>query len=167
MPLTRKGALEHKARDASVSDKIVLAVLRRRPSRATSVQKLGLLVRAAVEGKVPAGFNPHFFGGFDDDIDNSLEELGEEGFVFESPDGAFTLSPAGQELISKYLTDPVSEKAKEASEKIVGRMIHLTDREILSIAYEMFPELTGSSLIREQVKQVKRVKNAEVVTVPH
>lgn len=167
MSLTKKESLEDKARDASVSDRIVLVVLRRRPSRSTSVQKLGLLVHAAVEGKVPAGFNPHFFGGFDDDIGNSLEELCEEGFVFENPDGAFALTPAGEDLITKYLTDPASEKVKEVGDKIVGRMVHLSDRNILAIAYEMFPELTGNSLIKNQVERVKRVKNAEVVTVPH
>ena len=120
--LTMKRLLEDKVQDASVSDRIVLAILSWRPSRATSVQKLGLLVRAAVEGRAPEGIGPHFSGGFDDDIAESLEGLNEEGYVFSNPDGTFALSMSGRELISNYLTDPVSERAKEATRKIaMGR----------------------------------------------
>ena len=166
MALSKEQTLEERARDASSSDKIVLAVLHQRPSRTTSIQKLGLLVRAAVEGRVPPGYNPHFFGGFDDDIDSSLEELREEGYIFEGADGTFALSPSGVELTSRYLSDATSQKIKETSEKIVGRMVHLSDRDILAIAYEMFPELTDRSLIRDRVHPIRRVKNAQVITIP-
>ncbi|HEV2428842.1 MAG TPA: hypothetical protein VGV64_03220 [Thermoplasmata archaeon] len=167
MVLTKKAALEDKAVDASEADKVVLAVLRRRPSRTTSIQKLGLLVHAAVAGKVPAGFAPHFFGGFSDSLDNSLNELCEEGYVFEGPSGEYALTPAGASLIDNFLSDPLSVKTKDASEKIVGRMVHLSDRDILAIAYETFPELTGNSIIKDRVHRSKKVKNVEVLTVPH
>jgi hypothetical protein len=163
----RESVLADKATDSSETDKLVLALLRRRPSRTTAVQKLGLIVHTMFTGKVPPGFEPHFFGGFNDDIDNSLDELLEEGYIWENDDGEFALTPAGKSLIEGYLNDPASTKLKEVSDQIVGRMAHLSDRDILSVAYEMFPELTRNSLIKDKVVRTKRVKDVEITVVPH
>jgi hypothetical protein len=162
-----EAGLTDKASESTETDKLVLALLRRRPSKTTSVQKLGLIVHSVFTGKVPPGFAPHFFGGFNDDIDNSLDELLEEGYIWENDAGEYALTPAGKSLIDEYLVDPVSTKMKDISERIVGRMTHLSDRDILAVAYEMFPELTQNSLIKDKVAKTRRVKNVEMTTLPH
>ena len=167
MPATRVELLKGKATEATEYDKLVLALLRRRPSRTTAVQKVGLLVHAVYTGEVPKGFNPHFFGGFNDDIDQSLEELQEGGFVYAGPDDALALTPSGEELVSDYLTDPDSTKVKDVADRIVPRMARLTDSEILAVMYELFPELTTNSLIKNRVQRVHRVRNIEIATIPH
>jgi uncharacterized protein YwgA len=167
MPLTSNEVLEDKASNASESDKLVLYLLHKRPSRTTSVQKLGLLVHSALSGSVPAGFAPHFFGGFNEQIDTSLADLLDEGFVWANDSDEYALTPAGEKLVSDYLRDATSKKVKEITDKIVGRMTGLTDRDILSIAYELFPELTGKSLIKEKVARIRRVKNVELESHPH
>lgn len=158
--------LKGRAADASDSDRLVLSILHRRPSRATAIQKLGLLVDSVVRGKVPEGFAAHHFGGFNDDIDTSLTDLQEEGYVYEKDDGNFALTPAGETLLGKYLTDQKAGDVKKVADMIVPRMAHLSDREILAIAYEAFPALTEKSLIKASIEKVRRVKNVEIATIP-
>jgi len=166
MTSTNREILEDKAQNAALSDKLVLALVSRRPSRATAIQKIGLLVNSVLSGTVPAGFEPHFFGGFNETIDASVEELQEEGFLWQDDAGAYSLTPSGKSLLEDYLTDRESTKVKELTEQIAGRMANLSDREIIAIAYEMFPELTGKSLIKEKVAQTRRFKNAQLTTLP-
>lgn len=162
-----EGVLADKASETSETDKLVLALIRQRPSRTTTVQKLGLIVHSVFKGAVPPGFEAHFFGGFNDDIDNSLDELLEEGYLWENDNGEYALTPAGKTLVDRFLTDPTATKLKDVSDRIVRRMARLSDREILAVAYEMFPDLTKNSLIRDRVARTKRVKNIEMTTVPH
>lgn len=165
MPVTRKDLLQSRADDASQSDKLVLALLSERPSRSTAVQKIGLLLETVRSGKVPAGFSPYFFGGFDEDIDDSLGQLKTEGYVCEN-DGVYTLTSTGKELLETYLKDEVTAQIKSLTAKIVPRLARLTDQEILAVMYELFPELTTNSLIKDRVPKVRRIKNVEIATIP-
>jgi hypothetical protein len=167
MPPTEAELLSGRAEDATESDKVVLALLSRRHSKITSVQKIGLLLHAVFVGKVPKEFSPHFFGGFSDELDHSLEDLQECGYVFSDESGAYSLTPAGRKLLADYLTDPDSVRMKTIAEKIVSRFATLSDQEILQIMYEMFPELTGNSLIKGRVAKPQRIRNIQIATIPH
>jgi hypothetical protein len=160
--------LRDRASGSSEYDKLVLSILEERPTGATSLQKIGLTVLSVLEGRVPTSFHAHHFGGFDDDLAESVDALRSEGYVELVNGKTYRLTPAGRRLVEEYLTDDESTRLKHISGDLLPRMRHLSDDEIVSVVYSLFPELAERSLIRNRIDTgPKRVKNVEVLEVPH
>jgi hypothetical protein len=160
--------LRDRAANSSEYDKLVLSILDKRPSGATSLQKLGLTVLSVLEGRTPVSFHAHHFGGFDDDLAESVDALRSEGYVELVNGKTFRLTPAGRRLTEEYLSDDESTRLRTIAGDLVPRMRHLSDEEIVSVVYSLFPELAENSLIRHRIDtKPKRVKNIEVFEVPH
>jgi hypothetical protein len=160
--------VRERAQNSSSVDKLVLTVLENRPVRATGLQKLGLTVLAVLEGRTPKAFVAHHFGGFDDDVTESVDALRSEGFVELVGGAVFRLTPAGRELVESHLKDEESNRLKEIAANLIPRMRQLTDDEVVSVVYSLFPELAENSLIRHRIDTgPKRIKNVEVLQVPH
>ena len=156
-----------RAEYTSVAEKVILSVLSLKSCTATAVQKLGLLVESIFHGKVPEGFSPLFYGGFDDDLQEGLETLQEEGYIRHTSKGNYQLTSSGEKLLNESLTDEQSSRIRSISSTIVGGLRKLTDDEIIAVVYQLFPELTSKSLIRNRVKKGSRFKNVEIVEVEH
>jgi uncharacterized protein YwgA len=158
--------LRDRASSSSRWDKLVLAILDLRPTGATSLQKLGLTVLSVMEGKTPGSYHPHHFGGFDDDVSESVDSLRSEGYVELVGGKTYRLTPAGQQLVENYLSDEESSRLKTISSSVIPLMRRLSDDEVVSVVYSLFPELAERSLIKHRVDTgPKRVKNVEVLEV--
>lgn len=156
-----------RAEYTSIAEKVVLSILDLKPSTATAVQKLGLLIESVFHGRVPEEFSPMFFGGFDDDLQESLETLQEESYVRYTDNGNYQLTSSGEKFLDESLIDDQSSRIRSISSTIVGGLRKLTDDEIIAIVYQLFPELTNNSLIKDRVKRNSRIKNVEIVEVEH
>lgn len=160
--------LRDRAASSSEYDKLVLSILKERPTGATGLQKLGLTVLAVLEGRRPASFHAHHFGGFDDDLAESLEGLRSEGYVQLVDGRTYQLTPSGSRLVTQYLSDEESRRLRTIAGDLVPRMRHLSDEEVVSVVYSLFPELAENSLIRHRIDtKPKRIKNVEVLEVLH
>ena len=157
-----KAALKDRARDLSRYEKIVLSILRYRDSKVTSLQKLGLLIAAIFRGNVPEGFSAYYFGGFSDDIADSIEILEDEGYLKTAPDKHLKLTEDGVALVNDFMNDAESKRIIDISAHIAGGMQRLSENEILAIIYLMFPELTSKSLIKNRIGKIRHAKNVEV-----
>lgn len=156
-----------RAEYTSIAEKAILSILSFKSCTATAVQKLGLLVESIFHGKVPEGFSPLFFGGFDDDLQEGLETLQEEGYIRHTNEGNYQLTSSGEKLLNEFLTDEPSSRIRSISSTIVGGLKKLTDDEIIAVVYQLFPELTNNSLIKNRLKKSSRIKNVEIVEVEH
>lgn len=162
---TADEVLEDKGQSASLPERLVLSILRRRVVTATGLQKLGIAIGAIFEGKVPESFRAFHFGGFDDDVSEALESLEEEGYVV--PDGTrFTLSEDGRKLVDAHLNDAEAARLKEISQAIAEAFEGSTDDQVIAVVYDMFPELTVESKIKDRVARTQRPKNIKVIPLP-
>jgi hypothetical protein len=160
------GEMEDKARSATLPERLVLSILRRRPTTATGLQKLGIAVGAVFEGRVPESFKAFHYGGFDDDVSEALESLHEEGYVQIAGGSTFTLSREGQELVDRHLTDGDATRLKGIAETIAEAFEGSSDDQVIAVVYDMFPELTAESRIKERVARTPRPKNIRVLALP-
>lgn len=143
----------------SESDKIVLMILSFSDrARTTRLQKLSLLINALKEGTVPSSHDAYFFGGFSEDIEDSIAKLSEKSILNFSNAGYF-LSPYGKRIISEIkATNTQMEKCtEEATETIVSALSELSDSDVLDLTYYLFPELAKDSIIKSKVE--KRIRD--------
>lgn len=160
--------MKERAADSSSMDKLVLNVLALRPAGATGLQKLALTVLSVVEGKLPSGFAAYHFGAFDDEITETLDDLRAEGFVELVNGRTYRLTPSGRVLVEQKLNDPEARRVQHVSQEVVPALRHLSDEEVVSVVYSLFPELARNSQIRHRVDtQPKKIKNVEVLEIPH
>lgn len=145
---------KNRSEEATIHEKTVLFLLNNAPSKATRLQKLSLVIEAALNGGIPEDTIPHNFGGFNQEIDDALKQLEAENLVNKA-NSMFRLALNGKELLY-YLQDEESMKVKELSENLGRGLAGLTDKEIISIVYTMFPSLTKYSLIPEVEKIGKK-----------
>jgi uncharacterized protein YwgA len=141
--------------DLTFFDKLVLWLLAHgEKSRATRLQKMGLIVNSIIEGKTPSSHGPHNFGGFSDEIEGAIIDLSEEGLV-KSEGGIYRLTAYGKEILEQLQSskDQESNKIKGASETITQGLRKLTDRDVTALTYVLFPELAKDSIIRKDVER--------------
>jgi uncharacterized protein YwgA len=151
------------AEDLTIYDKLVLWLLdEAHESRTTRIQKLGLIVNSLREGRAPSSHGPHFYGGFSDEIDESLIHLRENGLVKESGAETYSLSTYGKEVVACLAKsmDPESKKIHEASGVITPALRGMSDRDVTALTYALFPELTTESVIKAQIQ--KRTDSGQI-----
>ena len=64
---------------------------------------MGLIINAIKEGKTPSSHGPYFYGGFSDDIEESLNYLLEFGII-KIEEGEYTLTEYGKKIL-RYLEE--------------------------------------------------------------
>ena len=160
--------LKARAENSSSTDKLVLAILDNRPTGATGMQKIGLTVKSILEGSAPSSYAAYHYGGFDDDVAESLDALRDEGFVELVNGKVYRLTPSGRELVEKYLGDGESQRLRAIAGDVVPKLRHLSDDEVVSVVYSLFPELAEVSVIKHRKDtSPKRIRTVEVMAFPH
>ena len=155
-----------KASASSALDAIVVSLLRRRPSPRTSVQKLGLLVKAIIDRQLPEEFVSYYYGGFSEEVTESLSGLVDEGFARRSSGGSYELTSAGGALARTLDGDQKLGHIASTSAELLEFVAGLDDGEVVSLLYGLFPELTTASRIRDDVEArplPTRVKITKVI----
>lgn len=155
-----------KASASSSLDAIVVSLLRKRPSPRTSVQKLGLLVKAIIDRRLPDEFVSYYYGGFSEEVTESLSSLVDEGFARRSSGGSYELTPAGSTLARTLEADQKLGRVSSTSAELLDFVAGLDDGEVVSLLYGLFPELTTESRIRDDVEArplPARVKITKVI----
>lgn len=153
--------IEEDAEEASFFDKLVLLVLKHEDgkSRATRIQKFGLIVNSVYEGKTPSSHGAFYFGGFSDNIEESINQLIENGII-KYEHNQYILTDYGKEVL-KYLErkgEPDFQKLKRIADTILPALKNLSDRDLIKLTYLLFPELTSKSLIKKEVLEVTEKK---------
>lgn len=154
--------ISEEAEELSYYDKLNLVILKNESgkSRATRIQKLGLILNSIREGKTPSSHGPYFYGGFSDDIEESLINLLESGLI-KKEHGEYVLTSYGQKVIQylEKLNDHEFIELTKIARDIMPRLRELKDRELVILTYILFPELAKHSLIKDESlqKEIQRV----------
>jgi len=141
--------------DLTFFDKLVLWLLAHgEKSRATRLQKMGLIVNSVIEGKTPSSHGPYNFGGFSDEIEGAIIDLSEEGLV-KNEAGIYRLTTHGKEILEQLQSskDQESKRIKGVSETITQGLRRLPDKDVTALTYVLFPELAKDSMIRKDVER--------------
>lgn len=154
--------IEEDLEDLGKYDKLVLAILRFSSAKSTRIHKLGLIINAIIEGNVPESHGAYYYGGFSEDIDASLTQLMEDGLVMKTND-EFTLTTYGKKVLSllEKREDREMEEIIEIASDVVESFSELDDRELLKLTYQLFPELTDKSLIKDKIIK-QRIKDISI-----
>ena len=148
--------LKEEAEELSYYDKLNLVILKNEggKSRATRIQKLGLILNAIREGKTPSSHGPYFYGGFSDDIEESLTNLLESGII-KKEHKEYVLTNYGRKVMQylEKLNDHEFTELIKIAKDIMPAFRELNDRELVIITYILFPELAKLSLIKDESLQ--------------
>ena len=124
--------------------------------KSTRLQKLSLLSRATMEGKVPSTHNAYYFGAFSDEIEEDAGQLREEGFLKFDEVNGFTLSDDGEKAMEEF--ERSNPKLVEKLDKLIKAVSELNDKKLIALTYALFPQLTKNSLIKEKISKIPVVK---------
>ena len=139
--------------DMSDSDKIVLLTIANSPNiKSTRLQKLALIIKAALDGKVESSHGAYLFGGFSDDIDESVNSLRSEGFLTYQNGNGFSVNEDGKKLFQ--LLSVEYNKLESKVREVVEMVENLSDKQVTALTYKLFPQLTGNSIIKEEMNRI-------------
>ncbi len=124
--------------------------------KSTRLQKLSLLSKAIMEGKVPSTHNAYYFGAFSDEIEEDAGQLREEGFLKFDEVNGFTLSDDGKKAMEEF--ERSNPKLVEKMDKLIKAVSELNDKKLIALTYALFPQLTKNSLIKEKISKIPVVK---------
>lgn len=124
--------------------------------KSTRLQKLSLLSKATMEGKVPSTHNAYYFGAFSDEIEEDAGQLREEGFLKFDEVNGFTLSDDGEKAMEEF--ERSNPKLVEKLDKLIKAVSELNDKKLIALTYALFPQLTKNSLIKEKISKIPVVK---------
>lgn len=127
--------------------------------KSTRLQKMVLVAKAILEGKVPASHGAYMFGGYSDDIDEGTETLRSEGFLSYGAGKGFYLSNDGKKLF-EYLKEKET-KLNDTVQKVSEMFKGLSDKQVTAITYKLFPQLTKNSVIKEEMEKIGDKINIE------
>jgi len=150
-----KELVRSKIEGFSKTDRLVLLILSiSNKIKITRLQKIGLLINAVIQGRVPTSHNAYYFGAFSEDIDDSVTKFSDSSIVNATSDG-FVLSPYGKSIINqmKESSNEEDRKVLEVTETIVKALSKMNDNDVLALTYYLFPEFTDDSLIKKEVER--------------
>ncbi len=127
--------------------------------KSTRLQKLSLVAKGILDGKVPISHGAYLFEGYSDDIDESTETMRSEGFLNYEAGKGFYLSGDGKKLflcLSKK-EPKLNDVAKKVSEMFKG----LSDRQVTAVTYKLFSQLTENPIIKEEMIRIGENINIE------
>jgi hypothetical protein len=127
--------------------------------KSTRLQKMVLVAKAILEGKVPTTHGAYLFGGYSDDIDEGTETLRSEGFLSYESGKGFYLSDDGNKIF-EYLKKKET-KLNDIVYKVSEMFKGLSDKQVTAITYKLFPQLTENSVIKEEMEKIGKNINIE------
>ncbi len=146
--------------ELSESEKMVILLTGySKESKPIRLQKLSLLTKAILEGKVPTSHGAYLFGGFSDEIAENSESLRSEGYLTYRGGEGYSLTKDGMKLYNVLLQK--ERKLSIISDKVVQTFREISDQELTAITYKFFPELTSNSIIKKKMERIGRNLNIE------
>ncbi|MHB1708758.1 MAG: hypothetical protein ACYCT2_04700 [Thermoplasmataceae archaeon] len=147
---------------ASEAEKLVLSIVRHSGAiKATRLQKISLIAKALIDGKVTDSHGAYFFGGYSDDIDEETENMRVEGYIGYVPGKGFVLTEDGK--VAFLAISNRDRKIDEVVKTVTSALRNLSDKEVTAVTYGMFPQLTGKSLIKEEITTISSRINLETL----
>ena len=139
--------------EMSESDKIVLSIVANSPYiKSTRLQKIALITKAALDGKVELTHGAYLFGGFSDDIDESVNSLRSEGFLVYQNGNGFSVNEDGKKLF--HLLSEEEKRLESKVKEVIELVENLSDKQVTALTYKLFPQLTGNSIIKEEMNRI-------------
>jgi hypothetical protein len=139
--------------EMSESDKIVLSIVANSPYiKSTRLQKIALITKAALDGKVELTHGAYLFGGFSDDIDESVNSLRSEGFLVYQNGNGFSVNEDGKKLFQ--LLSAGEGRLESKVKEVIELVENLSDKQVTALTYKLFPQLTGNSIIKEEMNRI-------------
>ena len=131
-------------------DKIVLITIANSGKiKSTRLQKLTLIIKAIYDGKIDL-HKPYLFGGFSDEVDESVNSLRSEGFLIY--ENGFRINEDGEKLYKALLSEKY--ELDQIAKDVIKMMGGLSDNQVTSITYKLFPALTKNSIIKDEMEKV-------------
>jgi len=136
--------------EMSEVDKIVLITIANSGKiKSTRLQKLTLIIKAVYDGKIDL-HKPYLFGGFSDEVDESVNSLRSEGFLIY--ENGFRINEDGEKLYKALLSEKY--ELDQIAKDVIKMMGGLSDNQVTSITYKLFPALTKNSIIKDEMEKV-------------
>ena len=136
--------------EMSEVDKIVLITIANSGKiKSTRLQKLTLIIKAVYDGKIDL-HKPYLFGGFSDDVDESVNSLRSEGFLIY--ENGFKINEDGEKLYKALLSEKY--ELDQIAKHVIKMTGGLSDNQVTSITYKLFPALTKNSIIKNEMEKV-------------
>jgi Mn-dependent DtxR family transcriptional regulator len=146
--------------DMSESDKIVLLTIANSGTiKSTRLQKIALMIKAVLDGKVESSHGAYLFDGFSDDIDESVNSLRSEGFLIYEHGTGYKVSNDGMKL-SQTLSSKENQLENKVND-VIKMLKDLSDKQVTALTYRLFPQMTENSIIKEEMN---RIGNDMIVT---
>ncbi|GAF73935.1 unnamed protein product [marine sediment metagenome] len=143
----RDDLLKADLEDLSLGTKIALyCIKKRRGIKKTRLHKVAFLIdRIFLCGKTELGEDaePYQFGMFMEDLAEELREMSEEGILYEKNRG-YDLTDYGDELVNLFSNE------FSGMSKLIDALQNIPDMEVVKMAYELFPEYTKKSKIKDK-----------------
>jgi len=127
--------------------------------KSTKLQKISLIVKAAMDGKVPTTHGAYLFGGYSDDVEEAAEGMRSEGFLAYESGKGFSLTQDGKDIFE--LLSKKEPKMNETVRQVIEMLRGLSDKQITAITYKLFPEFTKNSIIKDEMKKIGENINIE------
>lgn len=145
--------IEDEAEDLNKSDKLVLTVLSKKKMLRTRLQKTALMYCEVMKDNV-VDHIAYNFGGYSEDVDESLETLVDIGAVYEDRSG-YSVSDYGKRLLDYLLNrDDENKMVDNNVDKIIQAVGGVSDRVIVGLTYHYYPTLSSKSTIKDSVEKM-------------
>ena len=136
--------------EMSEADRIVLMTIASSGTiKSTRLQKLTLKIKAVYDGKINF-YEPYLFGGFSDEVDESVNSLRSEGFLIY--ENGFRVNEDGKKLYEALSSEET--ELDETAKNVIKMMEGLSDKQVTAITYKLFPTLTKNSIIKDEMEKV-------------
>jgi len=115
----------------------------------TRLQKLSLIFKALIDGRIPGVHNACPPGGYYDDIGESAENMRDEGFMKYGKVIGYILSDEGKEIFKMISSEDkkAADTVKTASEMFDG----ISDKKVTEITYKLFPEFAKKTDVENEM----------------
>jgi len=150
----RKELLKNDLEELSFESKIALYCIKNRQGiKRTRLQKLTFLIDRILrfeEVKRISDVEPYYYGPFSEGLAEQLQGMTDEGILVER-NGGYHLTDYGNELTNLIIDDFAHIS------NLIGAMNNISDRELVKIVYELFPEFTEKSLIKDKLPEFRQL----------
>lgn len=145
--------------DLTEKDLIVLTLLRNKTVKVTRIQKLNLFIENILDTNKKNAHGAYHYGGFSDEIDESLSSMKGDGSVSVDSNQQYSLTNYGTLVLDEALKDPDVREKVEAINTISNFFEDVTDQQLLQLTYVLYPDTTEESLIKDKIsKRTKKTK---------
>ncbi|MDR1404382.1 MAG: hypothetical protein LBJ20_02280 [Candidatus Methanoplasma sp.] len=154
MAYTEDDMLKFDREDLSPADLLVLFISGNSPALRTRIQKISFLYDEIYnKERKEADHHAYFFGGYSDDIEESMENLVDMGVLDEGRDG-YVLTEYGKALTESLMDQKDQREKKERIDRIKNALSNVADRRVVGLTYRFYEETASNSAIRSSVERM-------------